>query len=180
MQGAGRRRRSRKRLRHEMVEEVCEILDLAQLVGHPLAGFALLVRDAEGAEPRGRGRDAVGLDAVVGGRGGDNGHVCRRGVLHVQPRGAVGLRFKLRGLRRREEMGIEEIAAEHRLEQHEGFVGRMILGHIARPMTPDERELRPGFQRNRSDKEILERGVGSAVLAERELRQRRVAQGGAE
>ncbi len=166
-------------LGEEVGEQLGELLDLAELVRHALAGLAAVVGHAEGAEPRGLGGEEVGLGAVVTGhrRGGRAG---RRGFFHAQAGGAVGLAFQLRGRLRGEQVGVQEVRADQRLQQGEGGGGRVVLGHVAGGVPPDQGQVRTGLQRDGPDEEVFQGGIGPAVLAEGELHEGAVLHGGAE
>ena len=96
----------------EVAEELGELLDLAEFVGHAVAGLAAVVGDAESTQPGRRGGNQVALGAIVRRR------CCRRGrgLLHAQTGGTVGLAFELGSLGGRKEVRVEEVGANERLD----------------------------------------------------------------
>ena len=160
----------------EVAEEFGELLDLAEFVGHALAGLAAVVGHAEGAEPGGIGGNKVRLGAVM--RRGGSGWGGR--FFHTEAGGAVGLAFELGGFGGGEQVSVEKVSANERLEQGEGGGRRVVFGHIVRGVTPDKRQMRARLQRERADEEILQFSVGAAGFAERELDERALLHGGME
>ena len=59
-----------KRVGDEVLQQLREFLDLAEFVGHAVAGLSAIVGHAEGVEPRGVGGDEIVLRVIVGRGGG--------------------------------------------------------------------------------------------------------------
>ena len=104
----------------------------------------------------------------------------RGGLNDFQPCRAVRLRLELGGLRRGEEVGVEEVAAEERFEFPQGLAEWVVLRDIAGGVTPEEREMRAGLQGDRPHEKILQGSVGAAIFSEGEFDQGTVTQRGAE
>lgn len=173
--------RCREGFGDEVLEELGEFLDLAEFIGHAVAGLAAVVEDAERFEPGGIGGDEVVLRLVV--RGGGSGGRGRGGDgFEAEPGGSVGLGFELGGLCGGEEVGVEKIETEERFDFGEGGGGRVILGDVASGMAGDEGEVRAGLERDGADENILERGVGArrGRFTEREFHEGAIGEGGAE
>jgi len=160
----------------EVLEQLGEFLDLAVFGRHAFARLAAIVGDAESAEPRRVGGNKVMLRLVV--RRGTGGSRIFDSA-GFQAGTAVGLAFELCGGRGGEKMRVEKIGAEELVELGERVGGREIFGDVARGVAPEKREMRTRFERDGTDVEIFERGVGAAVFAEGELRECAVGEGGA-
>ncbi len=66
---------------------------------------------------------------------------------------------------------MEEIPPDQGLELGQGLRRRVVLGHVAGRVAPDEGEARAGPERHRADEEVAEGRIRSAVFAEGELGQ---------
>jgi hypothetical protein len=102
-----------------MLQQLGELLNLAKLPGHLGAGLAVFVGDAERAKPRRRRSNGIVFGVIVIGGGTiRNGCAGRSMILdfHAEARGPVGLSFELGGLCRGEQVRIEKVMTDQRLD----------------------------------------------------------------
>jgi hypothetical protein len=85
------------------------------------------------------------------------------------------IRFELRVVLDAEEMRVEKISPDQRLDDCQRFWRREILRDVSRRVPPHERQIRSRLQVHGPDKEILQRSINAAMLAQRELRKRAIA-----
>ena len=106
-----------------------------------------------------------------------NERCCSLGLHDLHAGFSGGIRFKLGVVFGAEEMRIEKISSDKRYEDVQRFGRREVFGDVTRRVPPYEGEVRPRLQIHWPHKKILQRGIGAAMLAQRELRKRTVADG---
>jgi hypothetical protein len=72
-------------------------------------------------------------------------------------------------MRRREEMRVQEIGADHGLQEPQGLLGAMILGYVLRRMAPHEREPGSRPEQDRAHEEVSERRIRAGRLGKGQL-----------
>jgi hypothetical protein len=94
--------------------------------------------------------------------------------------GTVGFGFELGASGGGEKVGVEKISADEGFELGEGVGGRVVFRDVAGGVPPDEREVGTAFEGDGTDEQVFERGVGTAVFTQGELRERSVTEGSSE